>query len=229
MFAIFTLKEYTLIQVIINNKKNMGNFNRDKRSDRPQMHKAVCDECGKSCEVPFKPSGDKPIYCSDCFKDKGGDSKKSDRRDFGGRDSRQHSMHRAVCDSCGKSCEVPFKPTSGKPIYCDNCFGDKGGKRDHGKSRDRGRDRDRGGKREQSSKQLYILNEKLDKILKILSTSEPKKEVKVEKKPKKAEVEKKTEKVKKTAVKKTEKKKPAAKKATKKKPVKKKAKAKKKK
>jgi len=32
-----------------------------------EMHKAVCSECGKECEVPFKPSGDRPVYCKDCF------------------------------------------------------------------------------------------------------------------------------------------------------------------
>jgi len=32
-----------------------------------EMHKAKCSECGKECEVPFKPSGDKPVYCRDCY------------------------------------------------------------------------------------------------------------------------------------------------------------------
>ncbi|MBI3021482.1 MAG: DNA-directed RNA polymerase [Candidatus Omnitrophica bacterium] len=32
-----------------------------------EMHKAVCAECKKECEVPFKPSGDRPVYCRDCF------------------------------------------------------------------------------------------------------------------------------------------------------------------
>jgi len=36
------------------------------------MHDAICDECGKNCQVPFRPTGDKPIYCSDCFEKKGG-------------------------------------------------------------------------------------------------------------------------------------------------------------
>jgi CxxC-x17-CxxC domain-containing protein len=35
--------------------------------DRPQMHDVVCDKCGKNCQVPFKPSGDKPVLCSECF------------------------------------------------------------------------------------------------------------------------------------------------------------------
>ncbi len=32
-----------------------------------EMHKVTCAECGKETEVPFKPSGDRPVYCQDCF------------------------------------------------------------------------------------------------------------------------------------------------------------------
>ncbi len=32
-----------------------------------EMHKATCAECKKECEVPFKPSGDRPVYCKECF------------------------------------------------------------------------------------------------------------------------------------------------------------------
>lgn len=32
-----------------------------------QMHSAICAECGKSCEVPFRPNGEKPVYCNNCF------------------------------------------------------------------------------------------------------------------------------------------------------------------
>ena len=47
-----------------------GNFGGGSR----EMHKAVCADCKKECEVPFKPSGDRPVYCKDCFsKRKGGD------------------------------------------------------------------------------------------------------------------------------------------------------------
>jgi CxxC-x17-CxxC domain-containing protein len=47
-----------------------------RRSERKEMFDAVCDKCGKDCKVPFKPSSDKPIYCSDCFEEKqsGGDN-----------------------------------------------------------------------------------------------------------------------------------------------------------
>lgn len=38
-------------------------------TDRP-MHKATCSECGKMCEVPFRPTGEKPVLCNHCFGDK---------------------------------------------------------------------------------------------------------------------------------------------------------------
>ena len=33
-----------------------------------QMFPATCAECGQSTEVPFQPRGDRPVYCSDCFR-----------------------------------------------------------------------------------------------------------------------------------------------------------------
>ena len=33
-----------------------------------QMYPAVCAQCGKETEVPFQPRGDRPVYCSDCYK-----------------------------------------------------------------------------------------------------------------------------------------------------------------
>ena len=27
----------------------------------------VCANCGKEAKVPFQPSNDRPVYCSDCF------------------------------------------------------------------------------------------------------------------------------------------------------------------
>ena len=39
---------------------------RQNRGDR-EMYVATCDSCGNEAKVPFKPRGDRPIYCSDCF------------------------------------------------------------------------------------------------------------------------------------------------------------------
>ena len=32
-----------------------------------RMFDAVCSNCGKPCQVPFRPDGTKPVYCKDCF------------------------------------------------------------------------------------------------------------------------------------------------------------------
>ena len=34
---------------------------------RREMHPATCAQCGKQTEVPFLPTGTRPVYCSDCF------------------------------------------------------------------------------------------------------------------------------------------------------------------
>jgi CxxC-x17-CxxC domain-containing protein len=33
-----------------------------------EKHKAICDECKKECEVPFKPNGKKPVLCNECYR-----------------------------------------------------------------------------------------------------------------------------------------------------------------
>ena len=65
----------------------------DRRSDRggygaPTMHKAKCDGCGNTAELPFKPTGDKPVFCSACFSAKREESGGGDRRDSRGGDRR---------------------------------------------------------------------------------------------------------------------------------------------
>jgi len=138
-----------------------GRGDRGDRGDRPQMHDAICDDCGKKCQVPFRPTGDKPIYCSDCFSEHGGGSDRSERRggnrSFGDRGERQKFS--AVCAKCGQKCEVPFRPTGGKPVYCSDCF-DKGGDDNRGRGRGAG-----------SSVDLAEVNAKLDRILKMLSST----------------------------------------------------------
>ncbi|NCB20686.1 MAG: hypothetical protein EOM88_02065 [Clostridia bacterium] len=59
------------------NKRNFGGSSSfEKRdfggsrgfSERKEMFPAVCSECGNRCEVPFRPSGSKPVFCSECFR-----------------------------------------------------------------------------------------------------------------------------------------------------------------
>ncbi len=85
---------------------------------------------------------------------KGGGFKSGEFR--GGRDSERTKMHDAVCDNCGKNCEVPFRPTSGKPVFCSSCFENK----DNNITRRPEPD---------YKEQFDALNTKLDNILKLLA------------------------------------------------------------
>lgn len=38
-----------------------------KPSQQNNIHKAVCADCGKECQVPFKPRQNKPVYCQTCW------------------------------------------------------------------------------------------------------------------------------------------------------------------
>ena len=81
-----------------------------------------------------------------------GNSGRKDRRSSGRRDRGDVQMTRVTCSSCGDECRVPFRPTSNKPVYCDDCFSKKG--------------KDNSGKT--SNKDFDIINEKLNKIMKAL-------------------------------------------------------------
>ena len=37
------------------------------RDSGGEKYDAICATCGKKCQVPFRPNGKKPVYCSDCF------------------------------------------------------------------------------------------------------------------------------------------------------------------
>jgi len=47
----------------------------------------------------------------------------------GGFDRGPREMTDAVCSECGASCQVPFKPTEGKPVYCRECYAKRRPKR----------------------------------------------------------------------------------------------------
>ena len=52
-----------------------GGYDRGPR----EMHPAVCAECGKETTVPFRPRGDSPVYCSDCYSKRGGGTRSTTR------------------------------------------------------------------------------------------------------------------------------------------------------
>ncbi len=45
-----------------------GSYGRGGGGGAREMHDVVCDGCGQNTQVPFRPRGDRPVYCSDCFR-----------------------------------------------------------------------------------------------------------------------------------------------------------------
>jgi len=102
-----------------------------------------------------------------------------------GRSSNKDSgfeLHEVTCDKCGMKCDIPFKPTNNKPVYCRSCFRKEGGAASRG-GFDRFESRgqfDAKPKFEEfkphhesstantSSEDLDKINRKLDKIMKAL-------------------------------------------------------------
>ena len=41
---------------------------------------------------------------------------------YSSRDRGPREMFTATCSNCGREAQVPFRPTSGKPVYCSDCF-----------------------------------------------------------------------------------------------------------
>ncbi|PIR68472.1 hypothetical protein COU49_00845 [Candidatus Nomurabacteria bacterium CG10_big_fil_rev_8_21_14_0_10_35_16] len=114
------------------------------------------------------------------FSDGGGRGKRSGGKNFGGGrgGDRRAEMFSTVCSDCGKKCEVPFRPIGEKPVFCSDCFRNKG---DNNFGDFRGKERMSGGRNfkprfDDRNKevvnykaQFETLNAKLDKILKLLN------------------------------------------------------------
>lgn len=64
--------------------RESGSFGGASRGGERRMYPAVCAQCGKQTEVPFQPRGDRPVYCSDCYRAQGGGSSSGG---YGGRSS----------------------------------------------------------------------------------------------------------------------------------------------
>ncbi|MGA2910512.1 MAG: CxxC-x17-CxxC domain-containing protein [Candidatus Microgenomates bacterium] len=86
------------------------------------------------------------------------------RSSFGG----NREMFSAICSNCGKECQVPFKPTNGKPVYCSDCFEKINGGRSDSRRPERSEFRPQAPSFDQSKAQIEAINVKLDKILNLL-------------------------------------------------------------
>lgn len=71
-------------------------------------------------ELPFQPSGDRPVYCSDCNRNRRSDTT---RMSSGPRRERQMFSVNLTCGDCGTPItQLPFQPSGDKPVYCRACL-----------------------------------------------------------------------------------------------------------
>lgn len=109
---------------------------------------------------------------------RGGGNRFGRERDFGRPSFRNENrgpiaMTQVICDKCKKPCEVPFRPTAGKPVYCNDCFRNQDNfnqsrapRRDfNDRSQTSGSSFSRNKDESDIKKQLDLLNSKMDKLI----------------------------------------------------------------
>lgn len=153
------------------------------------MHKAVCSKCAKECQLPFRPNGNRAVFCSTCFEDQKNEnpekferSERSERKSFDPASAKalawqgrprfeDKKVFEAVCGNCGDNCLVPFRPIPGKPVFCKKCFSKDGNDRVVAKTFVKADNT--GGLNnkiiEQLKAQIEMLDIKLDRVLRMLT------------------------------------------------------------
>ncbi len=121
--------------------------------------------------------------------DRGGDRGRRDDR--GSRSGGSSEFFPAVCTACKKQCEVPFRPSADKPVYCRDCFmnhdkgfvqdtrpnprrgGDEFKRESHSSQRDTGHSEINTGQKstgnDEIKKQIAILESKVNRIIELLT------------------------------------------------------------
>src|ERR671929_1046601 len=100
----------------------------------------TCRDCGQtftftSGEQDFYASRgfSEPTRCADCRaarkaqRDSGSSYDSYGSSSYGSSGRGQRELFSATCSSCGKEAQVPFQPSSDKPVYCSDCFQQRGG------------------------------------------------------------------------------------------------------
>lgn len=108
---------------------------------------------------------------------------------FNDRDKKDVTLYNATCTTCGKSCEVPFRPDGKKPVLCRDCFAAKNeSPTNSGSPRDRFTQNEMVGRTPERpaynapapqtadysklAKQLAVVEDKLNQILTLIQASE---------------------------------------------------------
>lgn len=145
----------------------------------PRLFSATCVECGNECQVPFQPTGNRPVFCRDCFKNQGEGAGNSAAPSYAApsyaapkkwesRGADEKLLYPAECDTCHNNCKVPFKPTPGRPVYCHRCMAAQNGGASAPTFTPAFAPAAAPAAGKMSEEQFKILNTKLDKLLGIL-------------------------------------------------------------
>lgn len=83
-----------------------------------------CAKCGTHIsQLPFQPSGDRPVYCSECNRTYRDSRQGGGSRGGFSRAPRQMYQVNLTCAGCGQAItQLPFQPTGDKPVYCRDCM-----------------------------------------------------------------------------------------------------------
>jgi CxxC-x17-CxxC domain-containing protein len=124
----------------------------DKGFGRVELFQATCASCSKTCEVPFRPNGKKPVYCKECFSQQN-EGAPARENSYGDRPARREFTP-AYKPEYKQEYKPEYKPEH-KPVADNSMF--------------------------EIKKQLEAVNAKLDKLIQIMTpkaTVAPVKEIK---------------------------------------------------
>ncbi|MFA7314745.1 MAG: CxxC-x17-CxxC domain-containing protein [Candidatus Magasanikbacteria bacterium] len=77
-----------------------------------------CAKCGTHIsQLPFQPSGDRPVFCQDCNR------ANREQRDGGARPQKRMFDVDVKCAGCGTHItQLPFEPKAGSDLFCRECY-----------------------------------------------------------------------------------------------------------
>ena len=101
-----------------NSKRRDNNRDNDFHKEK-SFTRVICSKCSKECEIPFKPTDNRPVFCKECFskndrKDSFGAKRenRSKERSFSRRDSSESFKFGKKSKTSGKSFDKKKKSTS---------------------------------------------------------------------------------------------------------------------
>lgn len=106
-----------------------------------ELFQATCTQCGKVCEVPFRPNGKKPVYCNECFARTNGDA--ASMPSYGRFQPRTGGYGKPEFDQHRGQSSVAHAHYSAAPSNQDNA---------------------------ESKRQFEVLNSKLDRLIRVVES-----------------------------------------------------------